>query len=73
MRAARHWGLHDPVCGGYRFVCDEWLKTALVAEEAVAAPLDLRLIVAFGIVGGVTASYSAPFATIFFAAEIVLD
>ena len=35
-------------------------------------PLDLRLLVAFGVAGGVTAAYNAPLAAVFFAAEIVL-
>ncbi len=35
-------------------------------------PLDLRLLVAFGVAGGVTVAYNAPLAAIFFAAEIVL-
>ena len=35
-------------------------------------PLDLRLLVAFGVAGGVTAAYNAPLAAMFFAAEIVL-
>ena len=35
-------------------------------------PLDLRLLVAFGVAGGVTAAYNAPAAAVFFTAEIVL-
>ena len=35
-------------------------------------PLDLRLLVAFGVAGGVTAAYNAPLAAVFFAAEIAL-
>lgn len=35
-------------------------------------PLDLSLLVAFGVAGGVTAAYNAPIAAVFFAAEIVL-
>ncbi len=35
-------------------------------------PLDLRLLVAFGVAGGVTAAYNAPLAAVFFATEIVL-
>ena len=34
--------------------------------------LDLRLLVAFGVAGGVTAAYNAPVAAVFFAVEIVL-
>ena len=36
------------------------------------AELDLRLLVAFGVAGGVTAAYNAPVAAVFFAGEIVL-
>ena len=35
-------------------------------------PLNLRLLVAFGVAGGVTAAYNAPLAAVFFAGEIVL-
>ena len=35
-------------------------------------PLDLRLLVAFGVAGGVTAAYNAPVAATFFAGEILL-
>ena len=35
-------------------------------------PLDLRLLVAFGVAGGVTAAYNAPVGAVFFAGEVVL-
>ncbi len=48
--------------------CGDKLRRWLWAH----GPLDLRLLVAFGVAGGVTAAYNAPLAAIFFATEIVL-
>src|SRR5579875_3927750 len=49
-------------------LCGKKVRRVLCAH----GPLDLRLLVAFGVVGGVTAAYNAPLAAVFFAAEIVL-
>ncbi len=51
--------------------CGEKLQRKLATVEN-GEPLDLRLLVAFGVAGGVTAAYNAPLAAVCFAAEIVL-
>ena len=49
-------------------LCGEKLQSRFPGDGS----LDLRLLVAFGVAGGVTAAYNAPLAAIFFATEIVL-
>ena len=47
--------------------CGRWIR-----RLGGAKPLDLSLLVALGVAGGVTTAYNAPLAAVFFAAEIVL-
>ncbi len=51
--------------------CGETVRERL-GRYSPDGPLDLRLLVAFGVAGGVTAAYNAPLAATFFSAEIVL-